>query len=588
MPGPRLTGNRAELGTEAAAGIGNANQLSSTRSYLMTAATIAPRPAHFLAAIALVIAVALPPHGVAAAMVGPDSRLAQELVTGLWLFKGLLAFHAVLAIGIDRWIPKAAIPPAIPERHSWRLAALLMLALALRLPGLNDGLWFDEIQTLVDYVRLPWGVLLATFDDSNQHYLYSIAARAVRSVAGESAASLRLPAVVFGVGSLWAAQRLAQRWMPTREAWWSTAILAVSYHHIWFSQNARGYTGLLLGTVLGTTLFLDILRSRAPTQARVWSYGFTMALAMLTHVTALVVIAGHGVWWLASMHKRAPGLRRFAPLAALLVSGSLTLMLYAPVLTQLPGVLASSGGGSTNAEWQSPIWFVRETVAGLAQGSALVLMALPVAGIVVLLGVVSAWRRDRDACALMTLPVVIMVALLAVTGHNLWPRFFFFVAAFIVQFAVHGGFVALHRAVPRWAERIGNVGLATVTAASLAMLPRAWAPKQDFPAAASYMAMQSRPEDTIVVTDMMALPMLTWLNQPWSVVSDLPQLRAAESPSDATWVLYAFPIRLSVTAPPLWDYLRREYREVHVIPGTVGGGQVVIMRKEGRRAPASQ
>ena len=35
------------------------------------------------------------------------------------------------------------------------IAGLVLLGLALRLPGLNQGLWFDEIVTAVNFVRLP-------------------------------------------------------------------------------------------------------------------------------------------------------------------------------------------------------------------------------------------------------------------------------------------------------------------------------------------------------------------------------------------------------------------------------------------------
>ena len=39
------------------------------------------------------------------------------------------------------------------------LAAILALALALRLWGLNAPLWYDEILTVDTHLRLPWGEL---------------------------------------------------------------------------------------------------------------------------------------------------------------------------------------------------------------------------------------------------------------------------------------------------------------------------------------------------------------------------------------------------------------------------------------------
>ena len=50
------------------------------------------------------------------------------------------------------------------------LLALVGLALILRFIALGDGLWFDEIQTLVDYARLPAGQVVTTFDSQNNHF----------------------------------------------------------------------------------------------------------------------------------------------------------------------------------------------------------------------------------------------------------------------------------------------------------------------------------------------------------------------------------------------------------------------------------
>ena len=72
------------------------------------------------------------------------------------------------------------------------------------------------------------------------------------TVLGESAWSIRLPAVLFGVASIPVLYALGERVTGTREALLACAILSVSYHHIWFSQNARGYTMLAFWTILST------------------------------------------------------------------------------------------------------------------------------------------------------------------------------------------------------------------------------------------------------------------------------------------------------------------------------------------------
>lgn len=531
--------------------------------------------------LALILAgVALPPNALATALRG-GADLPTGLVEGIWLLKLLLVAHGLAVIALGRTLPARDTTPDRDQGAAWPLALLLLAGLGLRLPGLDAGLWYDEIQTLVDYVRLPFGMLLTTFDSTNQHLLFSLSARITTGLLGESALALRLPAVLFGVASLWATLWFARRWMPPREAWWSAIVLAVSYHHIWFSQNARGYTGLMLGTLLATGLFTDLLR-RGPTTRRVWWYAIAMGLTIVTHVTALVVVAGHGLVWLLQLPRLGRGPARWAPLAALVLGGTIAVMCYAPVLPQLLEAVGGSGTSAPGVAWQSPGWFLAEAVTGLIRGVPAGIVLVPVAGLVVLAGMVEAARRDRAMLLLMLLPMAIMAVLLLATGHNLWPRFFFFGAAFVVQWAIHGGFVVLERVVPRHATMLGSGGLAVVTAASLLLLPRAWAPKQDYRAAASWVAAQAGPGDAIVATEMLDLPMNRWLGLDWPVVATLEQLRAIEDRATTTWVVYTFPIRLEATAPTLWNHLAATYRQAEVIPGSVGGGAVVIVRREGR------
>src|SRR5689334_20857671 len=88
------------------------------------------------------------------------------------------------------------------------LLAICALALVLRLVKLDAELWYDEILTLVQFVRLPLGELLTTYTSLNNHIAYSLEAKAVIALFGEHPWTLRLPAALFGVGSVYAAYRL--------------------------------------------------------------------------------------------------------------------------------------------------------------------------------------------------------------------------------------------------------------------------------------------------------------------------------------------------------------------------------------------
>src|SRR6185436_4222115 len=147
------------------------------------------------------------------------------------------------------WLARDAEPTAkrtSPGRGALlAMAGLSVLAFALRLPGLNSCMWLDEILTMVRFARPPAWQILTTFPDQNQHMLYSLLAHGSISLFGDQVWALRLPSVFFGVASIWALFLLGRKLIGEKQALAASALMTVSYHHIWFSENARGYMGLL-------------------------------------------------------------------------------------------------------------------------------------------------------------------------------------------------------------------------------------------------------------------------------------------------------------------------------------------------------
>ena len=129
-----------------------------------------------------------------------------------------------------------------PQSVSWKAVVLLMaVATLLRSMHLNSDLWLDEIGTLVTYLRSPVYEIVRTYVSANQHLLYSVLGRGAVVCFGESPWAIRLPAVIAGVAAIPAMYFMARVITSEREALLSSALLTFSYHHIWFSQDARGY-----------------------------------------------------------------------------------------------------------------------------------------------------------------------------------------------------------------------------------------------------------------------------------------------------------------------------------------------------------
>src|SRR5262249_32397030 len=143
------------------------------------------------------------------------------------------------------------------------------------------------------------------FPSQNQHMLFSVLARLSFDLFGESAWALRLPSVLFGVGSVWALFMLGRRLLGEREALLACALMTVSYHHVWFSQNARGYMGLLCFTLLATWLWLESLaRDEWP-----WHIGYAVAVALgaWLHLTMAFVVSAHVLLSLTALRRYSTG-----------------------------------------------------------------------------------------------------------------------------------------------------------------------------------------------------------------------------------------------------------------------------------------
>lgn len=543
----------------------------------------------------------------------------EQLERGAQLFLGLLALHALLVPAATAWARRqgrtvAALwtPPPAPEgdlapRTAGLVAAGILAAGALaRTIGLGQDLWMDEVFTLTEFVRLPARLIVSSFPHDNQHLLYSLLARGSVSLLGESAPALRLPSVVLGVASLAAVARLGALVLGRREGLLAAALLAVSYHHVWFSQNARGYTGLLLATVLSTDLFLrGLWRGRIAT----WlAYAATVALGAWLHLTMVFVPAAHALGLAACVvvraralpsgdtaARRALGAAAVRAAAALALAASGTLLLYALVLPQMLAFFTRPGGGSTThpVEWKNPLWLLNETLRGLGLGLALGWLGLAAGLVLFAAGALALLRRDPLFAALCALPAALGGAALLALGRNLWPRFFFHEAGFAALGAVAGavalaGLLAPHLGAAR-ARALGRLLAVLLVAASAAGLPRAWrVPKQDYRGPVALIRSEATPEDRVIALDVAGEVYRRYYAPEWTFAKDAAALAAAESRAGRTWVVYTLPRYLAATQPDLARVLDAEYELVREFPGSVGDGVLVVRWRAPRRGPDAQ
>lgn len=473
------------------------------------------------------------------------------------------------------------------------IAGILLVATALRLHALGVELWFDEIRTALRLAQLSPAELVATYESQNQHMLYSLLAELSLFLFGDGAAALRLPAVVFGVLGVAAVYALGKRVASKREGLLAAALLAVSYHDVWFSQNARGYTALAFFTLVATTL---LLRALEHGRRRDWlGYAAATALGTYTHLTMLCVIAAHAL--VAARALRASsaagiapsdvrvGRRRRAWLLGFAACAILVLLAYAPVLPELWAVNTTEGRTGLVPEWSRVSWFAREVAVALdvafaRAGVAALVLALAAAGLARIA------RRSPRVAELFVLPVVVTALLLLVSGHHLWPRFFFFAIGF-GALAVVSGALAVGEAIARLARRSPELGTAAgtvvalgIVVASAATVPAAYAPKQSFLAARDLVRRERRPEDAVAVLRPCQTVYCEYYGEDWRAISTLAELEEARSPSGRTWLVHSFPVSFQARHADMQAVLDAEFSLVGRFAGTLHDGTVLVWRAE--------
>jgi 4-amino-4-deoxy-L-arabinose transferase-like glycosyltransferase len=464
--------------------------------------------------------------------------------------------------------------------RAWRTALLATLALAavLRLAGLGSGLWYDEIVTLVDSARLPLRQIVTEFSGVNAHPLYSVLAHASLAALGESAAALRLPAAVFGVVTIALVYALGARLTSRAEAWAGAALLATSYHHIWFSQNARGYTLLGALTLMTTMMLLRAAETRR-TRDYLW-YALAATAGVYTHLTMAFVVAGHVAVVLGG---RALGWRpatrqHLVPLLwTWMGAAMLSALLYLPFLDGLRDEMNAEASQQA-AQVATARWALGEALRQLLSGAGV--PAAIAGGLLAAAGAISLWRRQPLAVALLVAPGVVTGLALAALGHPLRPRFVFFLAGGAAIFAGRGlglvaGTLAARVRPLSPVSALVALTLAFVAASSIG-LPRNYRlPKQDFTGAVRYLDEAAVRGARVAAAGPACFPVERYFNRAsWRCLKTLDDWHQATSAP--TRLLVVHTLTDYVDDPALGRALRTGCPELARFPGTLGGGDVIV------------
>jgi mannosyltransferase len=470
------------------------------------------------------------------------------------------------------------------------LLAIVAVALVARLIGANSELWTDEILALLHSFRLPLAEIITTFRGDNHHPLYAVFARISLVMFGESPWALRLPSVLFGTAAVAATYGVARLVAPRREALIASLLLAVSYHHVWFSQNARGYTLIGLLALVNTWILVRMLEQ--PSWRLAIVFALCAAAGAYTHLTMVFITIGQAMVALVALRRAGGGHLRvhWRVLAGAFVLAALfTVLLYAPMLDEVLNFFVNVPSELVVAS--TPAWALREAIRVLlfALGGPTAILAgvvLVTGTVVVIAGFVSIVRRNSIvALAFVFPPIAVLTGALLGRG-TMYPRFFFFIAGSVVIVLVRGLFASsayVKRRWPAFPATAPAVALAALlvagSAASLTLNYRY--PKQDFTGAMRFVLASKAPDDVVVFAGVTGEPYRNIHGQDWPTIASVAQMDSVRGArSGRLWLIYTFPRYLEIGAPDVAALVSRHCQDPTVFRGTVGGGEVLVCRFE--------
>jgi hypothetical protein len=65
----------------------------------------------------------------------------------------------------------------------------------------------------------------------------------------------------------------------------------------------------------------------------------------------------------------------------------------------------------------------------------------------------------------------------------------------------------------------------------------------------------------------------------WQAVSTVDELEAVSGDAREVWFVYTFPTVLKAESPGLFERIEKDYCQMRVFPGTVGDGEVYVLKK---------
>lgn len=202
-----------------------------------------------------------------------------------------------------------------PRTQVMLLLLLITLGGIIRLYGLEiQSFWNDELSS---WRRSSFDHLIDVIDTSVQTDVhppgYQILVYYVLRYIGDTQAALRFPSAIAGILSIPVIYLLGLQLYSYREGLIAASLMGILWCPVYYSQEARGYSLLLLFTLMAAYLWLDILRNftreKTPPYYMIVAYIAAAITASYLHYYGAFFIALQGLLGIFIIIRKVRALR---------------------------------------------------------------------------------------------------------------------------------------------------------------------------------------------------------------------------------------------------------------------------------------
>ena len=176
--------------------------------------------------------------------------------------------------------------------HFSRIALLMVLALALRIPTLNMGIWLDECITIFVCTQptvqdMLSNLVVQDFNPPISHFI----TRAFISLFGTGEITVRIPSLIFGIFLVPAMYWLGRVTVSARVGLWCAFFVALSPIANYFACQARPYSLGLLSGALMTAFFCRLVKGAGSRWINIAGYALSATVFCYSNTLGVLLPA---------------------------------------------------------------------------------------------------------------------------------------------------------------------------------------------------------------------------------------------------------------------------------------------------------